>query len=91
MQALEKPSVESGQGTDPAEESLLFAGGGKEAGFQRDSLQIYFAAPVPLCRINAGVGGASVRGSVAAENLIRKPHLGQLELGSLRAGEQAGF
>lgn len=28
MEAIEKLSVESGQGTDLAEESLLFAGGG---------------------------------------------------------------
>lgn len=76
MQVLNKPSVESVHGTDPAEESLLFGRG--------YSLQTYFA-PVPFCLLNAGVGGVSVWASIATENLIREPHLRQLKLGSLRA------
>lgn len=30
--------------------------GFQRAGFQRDSLRIYFVTPVPLYRINAGMG-----------------------------------
>lgn len=71
---LEELSTESVHGTDPAEESLLFGRG--------YSLQTYFATSVPFCRLNTGVGGGSMWGSIATENLIREPHLRQLNPGS---------
>jgi len=77
----EKLGVVSSNGTDPAEESLLF--GGWRGGH---SLEMCFAAPVPPCCDKAGAGGASARGGVAAENCVGKPHLGQLAWGSRGAG-----